>query len=60
MVPVPTAADNATGAEEHPRIPLSPQEEEALKLLRELSRQRPQGTPLRPRSGNRYVLPRDS
>lgn len=56
----PNASRTGTGADKAPASPLSPREEEALKLLRDLARegkQRPQQPPLRPKSGNRYVSP---
>jgi hypothetical protein len=49
-----------TGADKPPASPLSPREEEALKLLRDLARegkQQPRPQPLRPKSDNRYVSP---
>lgn len=57
MAKMASADDRAVKA---PTQALPQREEEALRLLRELAReakQRPQGTPLRPKSGNRYVSP---
>jgi hypothetical protein len=54
----PLLGATSSGADRRTEPPLSPSEEEALKILRELAREQehqPDRKPLRPDSGNRYV-----